>query len=230
MQKESSISARSENHAEALKSLIRDEYLNSLYKTAKDLCDYSDLCRETHEQTCSMLESENKRKLLVMPRGTFKSSIGVVANSVWHILKNPNIRILIDSEKYENSKNFIREIKSKLTSPRIVSLFGDFQSDNKWAEREFIVSKRTKDLKEATVTASGIGAGKTGQHYDLIICDDLNTIENSENQEQRKKIIRHYQMNISILDPGGTLVVIGTRYAVDDVIGYILENEVNHAA
>jgi hypothetical protein len=30
----------------------------------------------------------------------------------------------------------------------------------------------------------------------------------------------------AILDPGGTILVIGTRYAANDCIGYILENEV----
>ncbi len=71
-----------------------------------------------------------------------------------------------------------------------------------------------------------MGAGKTGQHYDVIIHDDLNTEENSDNPDQRKKILRHYKMNTSILEPDGILVVIGTRYATDDVIGHILDNEI----
>ena len=32
--------------------------------------------------------------------------------------------------------------------------------------------------------------------------------------------------NTSILEPDGILVVIGTRYAVDDLIGHIIENEI----
>lgn len=138
------------------------------------------------------------------------------------MVKNPDIRILIDSEKYENSKNFIREIKGKLEDPRVVSLFGESKSPSNWSEGSITIAQRTKVLKESTVTASGVEAGKTGQHYDLIIMDDLNTEENSQTVDLRKKIIRHYQMNTAILEPEGVLVVIGTRYAADDVIGHIL--------
>ena len=213
----------------ALRELLRDIYRHSLYKTAKYLCGYSDMTKHTHFEMCQALEAETKRKLIVMPRGTFKSSVGVVAYSVWLLINNPNLRILIDSEKYQNSKNFIREIKGKLESEKISNLFGNFRSDSKWAEGEFTIQQRTVVLKEASCTASGLGAGKTSQHYDYILHDDLNTEENSDNIEQRKKILRHYKMNVSILEPQGTLVVIGTRYATDDVIGHILENEVGNA-
>lgn len=206
--------------------MIADEYRSSLYKTAKDLCGYTDMTKQTHAGMCDALQSDTKRKLIVMPRGTFKSSVGVVGFCVWLLLINADIRILIDSEKYENSKNFIGEIKGKLEDPYVTSIFGPFRSNSKWTEGAFTIRQRKKLLKEASVTASGMGAGKTSQHYDVIIHDDLNTEENSENPEQRKKILRHYKMNTSILEPNGTLVVIGTRYATDDVIGHILENEV----
>lgn len=208
------------------KNILSEQYKSSLYKTSKDLCGYAEMTKRTHGPMCTALESKMKRKLIVMPRGTFKSSVGVVSYCVWLLINNANIRILIDSEKYENSKNFIGEIKAKLEDPYVTSIFGYFRSDAKWAEGAFTIKQRSKIFKEASVTASGMGAGKTGQHYDVIIHDDLNTEENSENPEQRKKILRHYRMNTSILEPDGILVVIGTRYATDDVIGYILENEV----
>lgn len=210
----------------ALIHAIANEFKSSLFKTAKDLCGYQEITRYTHGKTIDALEAETKRKLIVMPRGTFKSSIGVVAFCVFLLINNPNIRILIDSEKYENSKNFIREIRGKLEDSRVTQLFGSFRGAQ-WGEGEVTVAQRTKILKEASITASGIGAGKTGQHYDVIIHDDLNSEENSQNPEQRQKIIRHYRMNTSILEPDGIMVVIGTRYAVDDVIGVIIDTEVN---
>lgn len=208
------------------KLALIEEFKSSLYKTAKHLCGYTDMTWHTHGAMCEALQESTKRKLIVMPRGTFKSSIAVVAYSVWLLINNPNLRILIDSEKYENSKNFIGEIKGKLVGSRPVSIFGCFESDSKWAEGAFTIKQRTKLLKEATITASGMGAGKTGQHYDVIICDDLNTEENSESPDQRKKILRHYRMNTSILEPDGIMVVIGTRYATDDVVGHIINNEI----
>lgn len=214
----------------AFADLIKERYKRSVYLVAKDLCGYENMTQYTHGPMCGSLQSDKRKKLIVMPRGTFKSSVAVVAFSIYLLINNPNIRILIDSEKYENSKNFIHEIKGKLEDERIVNLFGEFKSPTKWAEGAITVQQRTKVLKEASITASGIGAGKTGQHYDVIIHDDLNTEENSQNPEQRKKIIRHYQMNTSILEPNGIIVVIGTRYAADDLIGWIMDNEIKPRA
>lgn len=209
----------------ALTERIKTRYKNSLYLTCKDLLEYSDLTKRTHQEVIAALEAPTKRKLICVPRGTFKSSIGVVGYSIWSLLNNPNLRILIDSEIYENSKNFIREIRGKLELPRVVQLFGSFRS-NQWAEGSITISQRRKILKESSVTASGVGTGKTGQHYDLIIHDDLNSVKNSETPEQRQKVINHYKLNTSILEPEGIMVIIGTRYASDDVIGWVMDNEI----
>lgn len=212
---------------EAVLEYLRQRYRASLYLTAKDLLEYGDITHFTHDETINALQAPTKRKLICIPRGCFKSSIGVVSYPIWLLLRNPNLRIMIDSEIYENSKNFIREIRGKLDLPRVRELFGDFKS-GQWAEGSITIAQRTKVYKEASITAAGIGTGKTGQHYDVIIHDDLNSFKNSETPEQREKVINHYKMNTSILEPKGTVVVIGTRYASNDAIGHILESEIHH--
>lgn len=208
-----------------LQERIRAKYRNSLYKTCQTLLGYSDINRETHGRMVAALESSSKRKLIVMPRGTFKSSIGVVGYSIWRLLRNPNERILIDSEVYSNSKNFLREIKAHLETPLITAIFGKFRTESNWNEGEMTIAQRTHPYKEASITCGGIETVKVGQHYTLIIADDLNSGNNSASPEGRKKVLDHYRMNTAILEPEGTYVVIGTRYASDDVIGFILENE-----
>lgn len=202
-------------------------YTQSLYRTAKDLLGYKDITEYTHLGMIRALESPKKRKLLVMPRGTFKSSIGVVAYAIWLLLRDPDLRILIDSEKYENSKNFIREIKLKLEEPLITQLFGTFRTDHNWSEGSITIAQRKKIFKESSVTASGISANKTGQHFDVVIHDDMNSDKNSDTPEKCQKIIDHYRLNTSILEPEGIIVVIGTRYSQNDLIQFILDQEVN---
>ncbi len=119
----------------------------------------------------------------------------------------------------------MREIKAHLASPEFVTLYGNWHSNN-WTEGELTISARTKAYKEASITCSGIGAVKVGQHYSTIIMDDMNSDNNSQTTEGRQKVINHYRMNTAILEPDGVLVVIGTRYATDDIIGYILDNEI----
>jgi len=202
-----------------------DIFREDLFVTAQVLLGYREITAYTHDEMIRCLEEPGTRKLICVPRGCFKSSIGVVSYSIWRLINDPNLRILIDSEIYENSKNFVREIRQKLEQSHMTELFGSFRS-KQWSEGSITIAQRTKVLKEASVTASGVGANKVGQHYDLIIMDDLNTDRNSATPEGRQKVLRHYQMNVSILEPTGTMVVIGTRYAADDVIGWILENEV----
>ncbi len=70
-----------------------------------------------------------------------------------------------------------------------------------------------------------MGATKVGLHVDFIIMDDMNSAQNSGTPEACRKVIDHYRRNISILEPTGTLVVIGTRWSELDLIGWILKNE-----
>lgn len=189
------------------------------------LLGYPDINMETHGGIIHALESPSERKLIVVPRGCLKSTIASVAYPIWMLLKNPDLRIMIDSELYSNSKNFLREIKAHLESEPLTNLFGQFKTDKVWNEGEITIGQRKKPLKESSITCSGVGAQKTSQHFDLIICDDLSSPTNSHTPESREKVINHYRMYTSLLDPGGICVVIGTRYHQADIIGWILENE-----
>jgi hypothetical protein len=169
-----------------------------------------------------VFESGAPRKLVVMPRGTFKSTLGSVAYPIWRLLRDPNLTILLDSELYSNSKNFIREIKGHLESERMTMFFGN-QVGTKWDEGEVIIGSRTGIIKEASITAGGLGTTRVGQHYGLIIGDDYNSPANSETPEKCQKVIDHVRYNLNILNPGGEYLFIGTRYAERDVIGFMLK-------
>jgi hypothetical protein len=208
-----------------LKELIADQYRNSLFDLCKGLLGYKDVNWETHGDIIRALESPTKRKLIVVPRGCLKSSIGVVAYSIWLLLRDPNQRILIDSELYTNSKNFLREIRHHLESDRFKIIFGTFKSDT-WNEGEITIRQRTQAYKEASITAGGVGTTKVGQHYFSILADDYNSAANSNTPDACAKVFNHYRLNQSILEPDGTYVLIGTRYSQLDVIGQVLKNEV----
>ncbi len=200
-------------------------YQRSLYRTAKYLCGYKDINERTHGRVIEVLESDAKRKLVVMPRGTFKTSLCVVAYTVWKIIRDPNSRILIDSELWTLSRNSLREIKAHLSGEMFQTVFPG------WGltlsnQDEITTNQRSIIRKEPTVTASGIGAGKTGQHYTDIIFDDLNSPQNSLKPEIAIKVVDHYRYYTSILEPGGVISGSGTRYSEMDLIGHIIRTEI----
>lgn len=206
----------------ALKAL-REIYLDDFFLFSQQFLGYRDLEEEVHNEFIQVFESDAPRKLVVMPRGCFKSTLGSVCYPIWRLLRNPDLAILLDSELYSNSKNFIREIKGHLVSEKMSNLFGE-QAGSKWDEGEIIVKTRQANRKEASVTAGGLGTTKVGQHYDLIIADDMNGPQNSETPEKCQKVIDHVRYNLNILNPGGEYVFIGTRYAERDVIGFFLKD------
>lgn len=187
---------------------------------------YKDINWRTHGGMISALQARTRRKLIVMPRGSLKSTVCSVAYPIWCLIRNPDERILLDSELYSNSKNFLREIRLQLERPELEELFGQFENKACWNEGEIIIRQRRKVVKEASITASGIGAEKTGQHYDRIVSDDLNSPSNSGTREGREKVIQHWRFNNSILEPDGTMVLVGTRYSSDDCIGIVARNEI----
>lgn len=168
-------------------------------------------------------EIENDHTFLVDGIITHNSSVGVVGYAIWILINDPNARILIDSEVYVNSSNFLREIKAHLESPRLTDIFGKFRS-NPWSEGELTIAQRTHPYKEASITCGGVGTGKTGQHFGYILYDDLNGSKNSGTTEARAKVYTHYRMGVSLLEPDGTVSITGTRYSDDDVIGLVLKN------
>ena len=211
------------DQVEVARQVLADVYRSSLYHLCRDGLGYQDLTWHTHGKIVLALQAQTRRKLIVVPRGSFKSSITVVGFSIFLLLRDPNVRILIDSELYSNSATFLREIKAHLQSPHFVALFGSFEGPI-WNEGEITIRQRTVPRKEASITCGGVETTKVGQHYDVIIGDDFNSPKNTATAEGRRKVIDHIRYNVSILEPGGTLAFTATRYHEEDATGFILRD------
>jgi predicted phage terminase large subunit-like protein len=171
-----------------------------------------------------------------MPRGTFKSSIVTIGFTLQYLLNDPNARVLIDSETYSKAKNFLAEIKGHLEDNRkfreifktIHGVYPDSDKKNpstRWTDSMVDLACRTYKRKESSIMCSGIDKSINGMHYDLIIADDLHSEKNVTNKEQIEQVIEHYKLCFSLLDPGCSMIVIGTRWDYQDLYQYILENE-----
>jgi len=216
-----------------IKAALKQVYTQSLYATAKHLCGFKDMTAQTHEPIVSVLEGPCKRKMICVPRGTFKSSIGAIAYPIWLLMRDPNLRILIDSELYGNSVTYLNAIKNLVMLPEFIDLFSNWMPSPdqqkklgySWNDSEITIGKRNKVLKEPSISCGGIGTTKVGQHYDVIIGDDYNSPANTSTLDQRKKVIDHYQYNQSILETDGIYAIIGTRYHEEDIIGWVIKNQ-----
>ena len=62
---------------------------------------------------------------------------------------------------------------------------------------------------------------KTGMHYDLIIVDDPHSQNNVTNYDQIEKVRSWYRLLLSMLEPKGHIMVIGTRWDYQDLYATI---------
>lgn len=169
-----------------------------------------------------------RRGLVLLPRGHLKSTFVTVGHVMHEIVKNPDLRVLISNASLDNSKGFLREIKLHFEKNELLKeLYGDFaNTDEKWSESQIIVKQRTKVLKEPTIQVTSVDKSVVSQHYDLIVGDDLVNRESIGTREQRRKSLTYYRDLLDLLEPGGTLILIGTRWHHDDLYGQIIrENE-----
>lgn len=200
------------------------------YYLCKNVLGYTKFRPQPHKELSEFLgkKTGRRKKLVLMPRNSFKSSEVTVGFSVSRIVDNPDLRILIASETQKNAIKYVKEIKGHFESNvKFRALFGDWVAvDNTWRDNEFIVNRRKKVLKESTVTAGSLEKGTAvGMHYDIIFLDDVVSRNNVNTPEQLQKTIDFYKLLLSILDPEGEIYIIGTRWSPADLYGWLTDPE-----
>lgn len=206
---------------------IRKKCWNDLYLFNKIVLGYQDIAFYPHNEMCSFVQNWGQKdsKLILTPRGSFKTSCVTIGYSLFEIWHNPDIRVLIMSEERAMARKILREIKGKAESEFFKIVCGDWVGDTGWTEDEITVATRKKALKEPTITIAGIDSSTQGPKYDLIICDDIVGQNNTQTTAQIQKVIDNFLLIEPLKEAKGSrLIVIGTRWNYSDVYGYILEN------
>ncbi len=198
---------------------------NDLFFLTKNILNYQELEDQPHLEVCQFLEGQENKKLLLLPRGSFKTSIGTISRSIQVLLKNPNARILIFSETYSQSKAFLSEIKQHLEgNAELIGLYGIFKRDPGWAEEAITIRQRTGKYKEDTIMCGGVDIVRVGFHYNLIIVDDPHSQKNITTRDQIEKVKLAYKLLGPMLEPGGEIDVICTRWHDTDLASMLLDD------
>ena len=198
-----------------------------LYFLLTEILGYKEIDEDVHGELIESLDLPEKKKLILMPRGTFKTTVVTIGRTVQRIIRDGNIRVLLDSEVLDYSEKILGQIKRELQKPKFIELYGNLiDPKRRETSREFTVTTRKNmGIKEPTIFGGGIGTVQNGPHYDYIIADDLHSEKNVNTSEQIDKVISHYRLLLSLLEPGGEIVIIGTRWHFRDLYSFILEEE-----
>lgn len=169
----------------------------------------------------------NDDLLILAPRGSAKSTAVTITSVTWAIGNNPAIRSLLAFASMEaQGLAFARQLDHIITkNERYIEVFGELkpQKPEKWDETEKIVRRPTppSGLKDPTISVVGLGSAVPSKRADLVVCDDLVTMDNAYSEIQRAKVIRFvYQTLFPILVPGGRRIILGTRWDPRDLYAY----------
>lgn len=174
--------------------------------------------------------------LALMPRGTLKTSVITIGLTLQFFLNYSEERVLIDSETVTKAGGFLSEIKGHLEGNDVFrriffSVWGTYpvpkSKTSRWSNSALDLAHRKKARKEPSIDTGGVDTTKNGMHYDLIIFDDLHSEINTATKEQIEKVIQHFKLAYSLLDPGCPVIVVGTRWTYTDLYQYIIDERSN---
>ena len=167
-----------------------------------------------------------KAKLVLWPRGSFKSQVFNVGQVAWLIAKDPNTRILVTSETSRQAKKFVQETMKIVASEWFKELFGDHtQAEWKPGSATFTSSLRTRrGIKDPTLAAAGVGEVQTGAHWDWVFMDDICSQENTKTPDSIEALWYWFGEIQAQIDPGGKLFMIGTLHHYSDIYCRILKD------
>lgn len=148
-------------------------------------------------------------------RGAAKTMIGC-AFACWWLYNWPNDSVLLVSASQPKANDFAHLIRSWIrTVPILRPMIPlDDGRDNLF---KFDVGTRTVTSASASVTSYGITGQITGGRANLIVGDDIEVPDNSQTQEQRKKLRDKMTEFESILVPGGKIILNGTPQSEESV-------------
>ena len=169
----------------------------------------------------------------LLPRDHMKSAIAAYW-VVWHITKNPTIRVLYISSTANLAEKQLGFIKQIITSdiyrkywPEMVN--PDEGKREKWTGSEISVDhplRKKEAVRDPTVFTGGLTTSLTGLHCDIAVLDDVVVQENAYTEEGRGKVRSQYSLLSSIEGAESLELVVGTRYHPKDLYSELLSKQV----
>lgn len=226
---------------EGLREVLRQAGFVSLWFFLKFIAGYANpfdqLNEDLHLDMCNYRQKLLKpgcRGAMFIPRGHFKSTVVTEGGAAWEILRNPDIRIRITNAIASKAEDFMHSVKAVFDSNALVAyLYPEFvprKNAPRWNDTEIVVPNRTKHFREATVEAGGVGGASEGHHYDLHIVDDIIGLgdlnagsQSSASMSSARKWFWASEQPLLVSVKTSRVIVVGTRYAVDDVYDDIVK-------
>ena len=173
------------------------------------------------------IASQKKGRLIVnMPPRHTKSEFASVFFPAWMIGKFPKLKLMQVTHNAELSSRFGAKIRNLIDSKEYKQIFGDvrLREDSK-------AKGRWETNHGGEYFAAGVGGAITGRGADLLIIDDPHTEQDSLSKNAMERTHEWYSSGPrQRLQPGGSIVLVMTRWAENDLTGMLIKGQKENKA
>lgn len=162
-----------------------------------------------------------KRLMIFVPPRHGKSMLASEYFPAWYLGRNPYSQIIHVTYAKDLALDFGRKVRNQLNDETIYPYVfeGVRLADDSAASDRFHTNKR------GVYHAVGVGGAITGRGADLLLIDDpIKGREDADSELYRRRMRDWYQaVAYTRLMPGGSIVLIQTRWRYDDLGGLLLD-------
>ena len=198
-------------------------YFNFVALRYKDYVDAPHI-RELADLLMRLYLNENSKHLCVsIPPRHSKSSIMTIAFPLWLIFHDPDMKILIVNAEASLSENFGIRLREFVND--YGEIFDVRVSDVKHSSTHLKFEDSKGRLYKGSIRLTGASGSITGQDADILILDDVYKGFSDISPTLLDKKIEWYKtMILQRKEPDTKLMILHTRWASNDLIGYLQEH------
>lgn len=192
---------------------------------------------DVHQEVFSWLgdPNANERQLLLLPRGHLKSHI-IAVYCAWKITFNPWITIVYLASQEDLAKAQLYAIKQMMTSDAYLAVWPEMFSEESgvkgergtWSAFAFDVDhpdRRDRGIRDHTMQIKTVKSNAMGLHCDGLVYDDVVVPSFADTAVGRSELSRSLGYFNSILNPGGWIKAVGTRYHPEDAYQHMIDEK-----
>jgi hypothetical protein len=208
--------------------MIRDVG-GAMPKQGGDISDY------LHKPVCDRLQDQLvKRQAYFAPRAWRKTTINRW-HWIWEYLRDPEIRILVPSEKKDTATTWIKDTGDQILRnerlrwlyPELQIITQNYTKKHRWSSMA-LEMPRNGIYPEPTISCTGVRGASQGGHFDLLCLDDLVGEKGYESPTVMEDAFRWFDnadellVNPDYNDPSASRICItGTHWGVADLGIYV---------
>lgn len=200
--------------------------------------DFDELNYDLHVDMCNFRQTEclkrGARCGMFIPRSHFKTTCVTEGGGAWEFLINPDLLMRITNAIADRAARFMHTIKAIYDSNDLFrALYPEYASNTQrsstWNDKE-LVMPAGKGHREPSITTGGVEGAGEGVHVNLHVIDDplgLKALNAGRVGNAIMYSTRNWfwatEKTLLKAEARDRVLVVGTRYAVDDLYGEILD-------